>query len=81
MGDIPKIVWEGIDGGQTFRAKVIGGWLIRYDSTRVANRVPKYQGEPEQWDIFTEGFLFLEDPLHQWDAQNTLYKLITNEAT
>ncbi len=78
IGSPPYITWELIDGSFTSRAKVIGGWLIKYEAsnprTVIGDRGQVFNTE---YDVIAN-LLFLPDPLHQWDAENTLLKLIEN---
>lgn len=46
--------WQFIDNGYTTRAKVIGGWLVRYtDSDDQA---------------LSATMVFVKDPLHSWEV-------------
>lgn len=56
-----KFVWEEItslNGTQTYRAKVIGGWLVNNFTC-----VREPAGQPE---LICESMVFVPDPGHKW---------------
>jgi len=58
--------WEAIDKENfTFRLKVFGGWLVRYNSSVVHNLIDSGQGMAEGWD-WRSTMVFVPDPKHNW---------------
>lgn len=61
----------------TFRAKVIGGWIVRtvgiyyYDSLFTADREPVLDNSKTLFKSsdrkFTESMVFVHDPAHEWE--------------
>ena len=74
------IEWVCMDGSFTHRAKVFGGWLVRYDTW---SNVDNYSGQNRDTHTTTTTVTscmeFVSDPEHVWDKAFTLDKLITGE--
>jgi len=62
-----NFTWEiidSLDGDNclylTYRGKVIGGWIIRYESLFGLDKAD------EQWENGSSSMIFISDPQHRW---------------
>lgn len=61
--------WIPVDSyGHTYRMKVIGGWIVKYESS--FNRTSHYGRDHEESisdPVYIPTMVFIPDPHHQWD--------------
>lgn len=49
---------------ETFRAKVLGGWIVRHQSILDADRANNFDG----WSHAQNSMMFVPDPDHEWEV-------------
>ena len=76
MNHIPRIKWHDLnDGGHI--AKVIGGWLYRFDTWNTVN-LPELRNEGSMSSsVTTSDMVFISDPTHEWAKVQNLEDLIS----